>query len=261
MTTSPNHPVRLDDLIVHVIDQHPEADSLQHLADAVEVSSDLGEIADHLIGHFVDQARRSGASWTDIGQYMGVSKQAVQKRFVGGPAGKDDGDPDFDTPRRGMFGRFTPRARSVVAVARETALEQGYGEVGTEHVLLGLLSQPTSIAAQAIIAAGPSLEQVRASVLALLEPADPRKRMTRVRFGRPAKKVLELSLREALHLGHNYIGTEHLLLGLLRNDKDRTARLLTGLGVTWESAEASVLAQLAAIVKDTTPQKGSRGRG
>ena len=69
------NPVRLDDLITHVIEQHPDGDALQHLADAVETSSHLGEVADHLIGHFVDQARRSGASWTEIGQHTGSTSR------------------------------------------------------------------------------------------------------------------------------------------------------------------------------------------
>src|SRR3982074_1112497 len=74
------HPVRLDDLIDVIKTVH--AEPLEQLTDAVLAAESLGEIADHLIGHFVDQARRSGASWTDIGKSMGVSKQAAQKRFV-----------------------------------------------------------------------------------------------------------------------------------------------------------------------------------
>jgi hypothetical protein len=75
-----NYPVRLDDLIDAIKQVH--TDALEQLTDAVLASEHLGELADHLIGHFVDQARRSGASWTDIGKSMGVSKQAAQKRFV-----------------------------------------------------------------------------------------------------------------------------------------------------------------------------------
>jgi len=74
--------VRLDDLITLVKNRHPDGDALERLGDAVSVGEHLGEVADHLIGHFVDQARRSGASWTDIGTSMGVTKQAAQKRFV-----------------------------------------------------------------------------------------------------------------------------------------------------------------------------------
>src|ERR1700712_1663043 len=74
------HPVRLDDLIDAVTALH--SDALEQLSDAVLTADHLGEVADHLIGHFVDRARRSGASWTDIGRSMGVTKQAAQKRFV-----------------------------------------------------------------------------------------------------------------------------------------------------------------------------------
>src|SRR5919112_2359846 len=96
--------VRLDDLIQAITRVH--SDPLEQLSDAVLAGEHLGEVADHLIGHFVDQARRSGASWTEIGRSMGVSKQAAQKRFVP-KAGDEPGDLD---PQG--FGRFTPRARN-----------------------------------------------------------------------------------------------------------------------------------------------------
>src|ERR1700735_1956774 len=96
---------RLDDLIEAITNVH--SDALDQLSDAVLVADHLGEVADHLIGHFVDQARRSGASWTDIGRSMGVTKQAAQKRFVL-RAATTTLDPN------GGFERFTPRARHAV---------------------------------------------------------------------------------------------------------------------------------------------------
>lgn len=84
------YPVKLDDLIT-AIKSNQDHDALGQLSDAVYLGEHLGELADHLIGHFVDQARRSGASWTEIGASMGVSKQAVQKRFV--PKVDPGGDP------------------------------------------------------------------------------------------------------------------------------------------------------------------------
>src|SRR3979411_2677006 len=99
------NPVRLDDLIEAIKKGHSEA--LDQLSNAVILADHLGDVADHLIGHFVDQARRSGASWTDIGRSMGVTKQAAQKRFVP----KGPGEPlDLD-PGQG-FSRFTERARN-----------------------------------------------------------------------------------------------------------------------------------------------------
>src|SRR6266702_3658153 len=95
-------PVRLDELIGYVRNQ--EGTALDHVSAAVGVSEHLGEVADHLIGHFVDQARKTGASWTDIGRSMGVTKQAAQKRFVPkGPGELSDLDPSQG------FSRFTER--------------------------------------------------------------------------------------------------------------------------------------------------------
>src|SRR3954463_8143744 len=103
MTTNPNvtSSVRLDDLIDAIKKVH--TDALDQLTDAVLAADHLGDVADHLIGHFVDQARRSGASWTDIGRSMGVTKQAAQKRFVS----------KSDLESNDGFSRFTERARKV----------------------------------------------------------------------------------------------------------------------------------------------------
>ena len=110
--------VRLDDLIEAIKKVH--AEPLEQLTDAVLAADHLGDVADHLIGHFVDQARRSGASWTDIGRSMGVTKQAAQKRFVP----KDPGQvPDLDASQG--FTRFTPRARNAVMAAQNEARAAG----------------------------------------------------------------------------------------------------------------------------------------
>jgi hypothetical protein len=237
-------PFKLDDLIDAVLAEHPDGDELQHLSDAVELAAHLGELADHLIGHFVDEARRSGASWTDIGGHMGVTKQAVQKRFV--PRESDD----LDFPAGGRLSRFTPRARNVITVARDEAQRRGTVNVGNEHVVLGLLSEPDGLAARAIVAQGVDLDVVRTAIeTALGKPGKP-KRV--VRFGREPKKTIVLALREALHLGHNYIGTEHLLIGVLRNDDDATAGLLAGLGIEREATTEWLVAELERIRQERT---------
>src|ERR671919_717560 len=139
MTTNPNitSSVRLDDLIAAIKKVH--TDALDQLQDAVLAADHLGEVADHLIGHFVDQARRSGASWTDIGKSMGVTKQAAQKRFVG------KGEPLMLDPEEG-FRRFTPRARAVVMESMEAARVAGNTFIGPVHILLGLLTEPEALA-------------------------------------------------------------------------------------------------------------------
>jgi hypothetical protein len=183
MTQPP--PVRLDELIGYVRSQ--EGTALDHVSAAVQISVHLGEVSDHLIGHFVDQARKGGASWTEIGRSMGVTKQAAQHRFV-------TKEIDWQTAlteafRAHPFARFTDRARRSV---------------------------------QALIA--------------ILPPPDVDTPVTadKIPFTSPAKKVLELALREALLLGHNYIGTEHLLLGVLQEEDGLGARALTGLGINRE---------------------------
>src|SRR5215212_1207024 len=133
-------PVRLDDLIA-AITKNRESE-LDRLSDAVLLGDHLGDLADHLIGHFVDQARRSGASWTEIGRSMGVSKQAAQKRFT--PKASGEGS-DLD-PNQG-FGRFTPRARNVVMAAQNEARAAGNTEIRPEHLVLGLLTEPEGLAA------------------------------------------------------------------------------------------------------------------
>src|SRR5688572_4041576 len=139
------NPVRLDDLIDAITKVH--SDALDQLTDAVLAADHLGEVADHLIGHFVDQARRSGASWSDIGRSMGVSKQAAQKRFV---AKGETVDLD---PSQG-FSRFTPRARNVVTAAQDEARSVGNATISPAHLVLGLLSEPEALAMRAITAQG-----------------------------------------------------------------------------------------------------------
>jgi hypothetical protein len=228
-------PVRLDDLIDHVLAQHPDGDALLHLEDAVVASTQVGEIADHLVGHFVDQARRSGASWTDIGAHMGVTKQAAQKRFVPKESDDDLDVPDLGKLARGFLTRFTIRARNAVQQARHEAAALGHAEVTNTHLLLGLLNEPHGLAAMAIEAgSGLDLAAVRGRVLAT-QKRSTRTARSKVRFGRNAKKSLELALRQALRMGHNYIGTEHLLLGVLQQDKDDASLLLAELNLTYDA--------------------------
>jgi prophage maintenance system killer protein len=129
----------------------------------------------------------------------------------------------------GMFRRFTDRARRVVQLAQEEARLLNHNYVGTEHLLLGLLGEGEGVATKALASLGISLEAVRAQVEELIghgqsAPAG------HLPFTPRAKKALELSLREALQLGHNYIGTEHLLLGLAREGEGVAAELLVGFG-------------------------------
>ena len=236
MSAKITHPVRLDDLIDVIIEVHDQP--LDQLTDAVLAAQALGEVADHLIGHFVDQARRSGASWTEIGQCMGVTKQAAQKRFV--PRTPDN--PDTLDPNAG-FSRFTERARNVVVQAQNRAHQAGNPLIRPAHLILGLFADPTGLAAHLISAQGIDVAAVAATIVLppradevpALIPFDPR-----------AKKALELSFRQALRLGHNFIGTEHLLLALHEEEDDDG--VLHGMGLDWERFDHDLLAALNELV-------------
>jgi ATP-dependent Clp protease ATP-binding subunit ClpA len=234
------YPVRLDEMINTIKQVH--ADVLDQLADAVLAAEHLGEIADHLIGHFVDQARRSGASWTDIGKSMGVTKQAAQKRFV------PRAEPTMLDPEQG-FGRFTPRARSAVVAAQNAAHEAANTEITPDHLLLGVLNDPGALATVLLRRQQVDAEAVRAAVaasIATLPAHDETPEL--IPFSGPARKALELTFREALRLGHNYIGTEHLLLALLELEDGRDVQgPLHRCGVDKDRAEADLIAALESL--------------
>ena len=228
-------PVRLDELISYVTST--DGNALDRVSAAVRISEHLGELADHLIGHFVDQARRTGASWTEIGQSMGVTKQAAQKRFVPRASDWPDLLSGAFPPDPVKFSRFTDRARRAVIAARQEAIRRRNDRVLPEHLVLGLLHEQEGLAARTVAALGVSPEAARAALGATLPAAMPDEVTPgHVPFDSRAMKVLELTLREALALGHNYIGTEHILLGLLEEEENVGGGPLAGLGITKERA-------------------------
>jgi ATP-dependent Clp protease ATP-binding subunit ClpA len=247
------YPVRLDELINAIKQVH--TDSLDQLTDAVLAAEHLDEIADHLIGHFVDQARRSGASWTDIGKSMGVTKQAAQKRFV------PRAEATTLDPEQG-FGRFTPRARNAVVAAQNAAHQAGSSEITPDHLLLGLLTDPAALATVLLLRQHVDIAALRAAAMpAAAEPRAPDQQPELIPFNGPARKALELTFREALRLGHNYIGTEHLLLALL--ELEDNAAPLHRSGVDKDRVEADLIATLESLTRGNsvgTPDS-SAGQG
>src|SRR6266496_2988362 len=139
-----------------------------------------------------------------------------------------------------MFERFTDRARRVVVLAQEEARLLNHNYIGTEHLLVGMVHEGEGVAAEALEQVGVSLASVRAEVEKIIGRGDEYPGV-HIPFTRRAKKVLELSLREALQLGHNYIGTEHILLGLIREGDGVAAQVLTKLGVDLTRARQQVL--------------------
>jgi Clp amino terminal domain, pathogenicity island component len=228
-----SYPVRLDEMINAITRAH--TDALEQLADAVLAAEHLGEISDHLIGHFVDQARRSGASWTDIGKSMGVTKQAAQKRFV------PRAEPATMDPDQG-FERFTPRARNALVAAQNAARGAANSEITPDHLLLGVLGDPAALASLLLNRQQVDARVVRASITLPRGGPEPPELIP---FSGPARKALELTFREALRLGHNYIGTEHLLLALLELEDDGGP--LHSAGIDKERFEADLIATLESL--------------
>ncbi|MDT9027669.1 ATP-dependent protease ATP-binding subunit ClpC [Rossellomorea yichunensis] len=138
-----------------------------------------------------------------------------------------------------MFGRFTERAQKVLALAQEEAIRLAHSNIGTEHILLGLVREGEGIAAKALTALGLSPEKIQKEVEGLIGKGTEKSQT--IHYTPRAKKVIELSMDEARKLGHSYVGTEHILLGLIREGEGVAARVLGNLGVSLNKARQQVL--------------------
>jgi len=235
-------PVPLDNLISYVKGLHPEGGPLDNVSDAFSVSTQLDEQSDALIGYFVDQARRSGLSWSQIGGAMGVSKQAAQKRFVP-PATRIA---DLMAGRAKPFSRFTDRAARTLSAAGALAAPE---PVTSAHLAAALPTEPKGLAAKTLQVAGVTEERLYAALgtgpARRPEGTSPAELMD-LSLDASAQAALKASLKAALRLGHNYIGTEHMLLGLLA-ESGPAADALTDLGLSAERAEQLIADEIAAV--------------
>lgn len=233
--------VELEALVADIEAEAPE-DPLAQLRAAAAKKDELHELADDLLGHFVEAARAAGATWSEVGDALGVSKQAAQQRHTARaerpsslrrllghvlPKAAD-----------GSFRRFTPRAKEVVLAAQSAAVGSGHDRIGTDHLLLALYGQPQSVAVVVLERLGVDAGRVAAAV-AEAHPPTSAEVQGHVPFADDAAAALEGSLGVAVGLGHNYVGTEHLLLGLLEGE-GLAARVLREQGVTPEAARAEV---------------------
>ncbi|MFO7192446.1 MULTISPECIES: ATP-dependent Clp protease ATP-binding subunit [Thermocrispum] len=158
-----------------------------------------------------------------------------------------------------MFERFTDRARRVVVLAQEEARMLNHNYIGTEHILLGLIHEGEGVAAKALESLGIALEGVRQQVEEIIGQGQ-QAPSGHIPFTPRAKKVLELSLREALQLGHNYIGTEHILLGLIREGEGVAAQVLVKLGADLNRVRQQVLQLLSGYQGKEPAEAGTGGR-
>ena len=232
--------LNLEELISQ-IDADVAGDELAKVTEARARANTLAGIGDQLIDHFVTRARDAGMSWSQIGGALGVTKQAAQQRWM---------SPSMN-PVRTAFSRFTQRARQAVVNAQETARGLRHAQVAAGHVIIGLLSVEQGAAAQVMIQLAGSAEVIRQRVAATI-PAGDDSPPEHLPFGPEPKEAMKQALNQALEFGHNYIGTEHLLLGLLRVPDGQGAAVLAELGVTYEAAREGIVRWLDENVKPAT---------
>ena len=235
----------LAELIETVHDRSAGNDALTRVEAAAQVSGEITSKADALLGYFVESARQAGCSWAEIGTALGVTKQGAQQRFV------DRGESTRPDEERLLVG-YTGRARASLARAREEAREMGHNYVGTEHVLLGVLADPAALSVRVLAELGVPADDLRQAVI---EAAVPRSPYGAVAADLPltprARRVLDLTRGESRRLGHNYVGTEHLLLAVAAEQDGIGGRVLREHGVDVDRARAEVIRALTAYVAST----------
>jgi DNA-binding transcriptional MerR regulator len=241
-------PLTLDDLIELVNHRAENGNGQARLTEASALSQELNSLTDQLLDYFVQQARESGMSWSQIGQQLGVTKQGAQQRFNAGQAKLEGQSKLEDLPHqlrelgasleekflarspsasggllqkvRSAFKpqRFTAAARQVVILAQEEARGLQHDRIGSEHMLLGLLREESGVAAATLRSVGVTLEQVRTKVSQKVPATESGSNDGHLPFASGAQSALEAAMTESANLRHNYIGTEHVLLGVLRED-------------------------------------------
>jgi hypothetical protein len=216
----------VEEMIQQIEADLPEADALTKVGEAQRRARALNDAGDQLVDHYVGQARASGASWSQIGDALGVSKQAAQQRRAGG-----------------QYDRFTLRARNVVVRAQDKARALRHPAVTTEHLLLALVDESEGIAAKVIAALAGPLDNVTKAVEAGLAPGTG-PQPVHVPFAEDCKKVMEEVREQVLGFGHNYVGTEHMLLGILKVPDCRAAEVLAGFGMDYDRSRDLVAGAL-----------------
>lgn len=217
--------------------EEDQLEPLGQLRAAAVLGSELSSAGDEVVNHFVEKAREEGHSWTEIGAVLGMTKQAAQQRFrlrwfdrlTGG--------------RSVPWMRYTDRARNVLHNAVGEALSLDHNFVGTEHFLLAILHEKNSVGEKALRGLGVTASSVRRGLEQRVDPGDvpPTGNLSCTPL---AKEALRGARHEAKNLGHNYVGTEHLLLALTRLKKGLATEILREEGVTLQEARRSVISLL-----------------
>ncbi len=236
MTPGPD----LQQLINTIKDDAGSDDELVQLGTAASTISELTSTGDAALGFFVDRARGAGKSWVEISAVLGVSKQAAHKRFADAFGAK-------------ALDRLTPRTASVVRAAADVANGRNQHFVGAEHFLLAFFTQPLALASQVLIGRGLTEQKLHEAVelVSPVEKNSPPKPIDAddPPYTRGATHVLQGAVAAALTLGHNYVGTEHLLLAFYRDTGGVATKILIEQGLDEDTALRDIRALLDQVAK------------
>ncbi|MDQ2846827.1 MAG: Clp protease [Actinomycetota bacterium] len=219
--------ISLTDLIARLDWELPDVNDLARISEAQLRAQTLSDLGDQVVGHYVGKAKRAGASWSEIGDAIGVSKQAAQQRHA--PA---------------AFERFTDLGRHSIVLAQEAARTHKHDLIGTEHLLLGLLGEPRGLGYQVLMANTESEQRIRDAIEEELPPAGKKAPRGHIAFRPDSKKAIEQASRASIDLGHDWVGTEHLLLGLIRAEESCAAQILRNLGFTSHELQETVKTEI-----------------
>ncbi|MGW2650377.1 Clp protease N-terminal domain-containing protein [Streptomyces sp. NPDC001393] len=219
--------INLADLIARLDEELPDADDLARISEAQLRALTLSDIGDQLVDHYVGKARQAGASWSEIGDAIGVSKQAAQQRHAPAP-----------------FERFTDLNRHSIVLAQEAARTHKHDLIGTEHILLGLLGESRGLAYEVLTAKTESEQRIRDAIEEAMPPAGKKALRGHIAFRSESKEAIQQALRASANLGHDWVGTEHMLLGLIRVKESPAAQILRNLGFSSDELHETVKAEV-----------------
>jgi hypothetical protein len=223
----------LSELVEKLDEDLPDASALAKISEAQLRSHTLSALGDQLVGYYVAQAKQEGSSWSEIGDAIGVSKQAAQQRH---------------SPQ--TFERFTNRARHAIVLSQESARSHKHDFIGTEHVLLALLAENGGLAHELLVRKAGSEEAIQRAVEDQMRPPGKKAPRGHIAFTPKSKEVLEHTIRAAHELNHDFVGTEHILLGLLSVPSSAAAIALNKLGIDLNGMKPLVIEEVTRLLSE-----------
>jgi DNA-binding transcriptional MerR regulator len=228
MSPSTTLDISLADLIAALYEELPDSDDLARISEARLRAQALADLGDQLVDHYVSEAKLGGASWNQISDALGGTNRTAEQRRA---------------PH--AFARFTDLNRHSIVLAQEAARTHKHELIGTEHLLLGLLSEPRGLAYEVLTARTDSEAGIRDAIENAMPPAGKKALQGHIAFAPDSKEAIEQALRASSDLGHDWVGTEHTLLGLIHTEESLAAQILHDLGYTSDSLQDLVTVGIA----------------